>query len=83
MRPTHRSTSPSPGSVLVATLAAVGVLLLLFPASGVDSDPPVCRAILPYVVPCQGWVAPLLAAATAVLVAFVLWRVIDRHTGDV
>lgn len=58
MGPTQRNTGPSWGTIAVALLAGLVVLLLLSAASGVDSDPPVCRAFLYYVVPCEGWVAP-------------------------
>jgi NADH:ubiquinone oxidoreductase subunit 6 (subunit J) len=66
---------PSSGTkITVALLAGLVVILLMFPASGVDSDPPVCRAMLGYVVPCEAWVAWAAAAATAGIVAFWLWR---------
>lgn len=58
----------------VALLAGLVVILLLFPASGVDSGPPVCRAMVGYKVPCEAWVAWAAAAATAGIVAFWLWR---------
>lgn len=48
------------------------------PAKGVDSDPPVCRAMLFYVVPCENWVAPLAAIVTAAAVGLALWWSIDR-----
>ena len=50
----------------------------LFPASGVDSDPPVCRSVFFYVVPCEVWVAWAAAAAATVLVGLALW-VNDRR----
>ena len=60
--------------VVVALLTGFVVLLVLFPASGVDSDPPVCRSMFFYVVPCDAWVAWAAAAATAGIVALWLWR---------
>ncbi len=76
---TRRAVRPSAGTVIIGLLAALLVFLLMFPASGVDSDPPVCRAILYYPVPCERWVAPLAAAATAGLVGLGLWTTIDRR----
>lgn len=70
---------PSAGTIIVAILAGLLVLLLLFPASGVDSDPPVCRSMLFYVVPCDRWVAPLAGAVTAGLVGLASWKAIDRR----
>lgn len=77
--PTRRSAWPSMGTIIVALLAGLLVLLILFPASGVDSDPPVCRAMLFYVVPCEGWIAPLAAALTSGLVGIGSWATIDRR----
>lgn len=67
------------GTIVVALLLGLLVLLILFPASGVDSDPPVCRAMLFYVVPCERWVAPLAAMATVVAVVIALWWANDRR----
>jgi hypothetical protein len=64
--------------MIVALLSSLLVLLILFPASGVDSDPPVCRAMLYYVVPCERWIAPLAAIVTAAAVGLALWWSIDR-----
>ncbi len=58
----------------IALGAGLIVLLLLLRSGGVDSQPPVCSSIFDlYSVPCEGWVAPVAAAATAGLVFAVLW----------
>lgn len=80
VEPTRKpSARPTAGTIIVALLVGVLVLLLLFPGSGVDSDPPVCRSMLYYVVPCESWVAPIAAAVTAGLVGVGLWMMIDRR----
>lgn len=71
-RPVDRS---SVGTVVAALLVGFLVLLLLFPASGVDTQPPVCYSMLLYPVPCEGWVAPLGGAVAAGLLGIVLWRI--------
>jgi predicted benzoate:H+ symporter BenE len=73
-----RRARPSWGTLVVAFLTGLLVFLILFPASGVDSDPPVCRAMLFYVVPCERWVAPLVAITAAVVIGLALWWRIDR-----
>lgn len=77
-RSSPRRVRPSRGTLLVALLTGLLIFLILFPASGVDSDPPVCRAMLFYVVPCENWVAPLAAIVTAAAVGLALWWSIDR-----
>lgn len=82
MKQTKRMrVTPSWGTIFVALLVGVLAFLLLFPASGVDSDPPVCRAMLFYPVSCEDWVAPLVAGTSAAIVGVVLWRTIDRRRG--
>lgn len=76
--PSPRRAWPSGGTLIVALLAGLVAFLLLFPASGVDSDPPVCRAMLYYVVPCERWIAPFAAIVTAAAVGLALWWSIDR-----
>ncbi len=71
--PTRPAARPSATTVAVALLAGFVVLVLLFPASVVTTDPPVCYAMLFYVVPCEAWVAPLAGVVTAGLVAWGLW----------
>ena len=41
--------------VAIALLAGLVVLVLLFPASGVDTLPPECFSVFGYTVPCDGW----------------------------
>ena len=81
MERAQRRIGPSAGTIIGALLSGLLTLLILVPASGIDSDPPVCRAMLSSIVPCEGWVAPLAAIATAVAVGIVLWWTIDRRRG--
>lgn len=76
---TGRSARPSVWTIIVGLLAGLLVLLILVPATVATSDPPVCWAMLFYVVPCDGWVAPLAAAMTAGLVGLGLWNTVDRR----
>jgi hypothetical protein len=57
-----------------ALLAGLAVLLLLFPGSGIDRQPPECYSMFGYVVPCDAWVAWAAGAATAGLVSLAMWR---------
>lgn len=66
---------PSAGTKLVvAFLAGLIVLLLLFPASGVDTQPPECFAIFFYTVPCEAWVAWAAALLVAGVIGLYLWH---------
>jgi len=59
--------------VTVALLAGLVVLVLLFPASGIEPIPPVCFSVFGYTVPCdEGW-AVAAGAATAGVVGLALW----------
>lgn len=44
-------------TIIIALLAGFAGLLILFPASGVATDPPRCYSILSFVVPCDAWIA--------------------------
>ena len=56
-----------------ALLAGLVVLVLLFPGSGIDRQPPECYSVFGYIVPCEdGW-AVAAGAATAGVVALVQW----------
>lgn len=70
---TRRASRPSVGTIVVALLAGLVVLLLLLPAGGVHTDPPACYSYLFYPVPCDLWAAPLAGAVTAGLVGFGFW----------
>jgi hypothetical protein len=56
-----------------ALLAGLVALVLLFPASGVDTLPPECFSMLGYSVPCGGGEAVAAGAATAAVVGLWLW----------
>jgi hypothetical protein len=64
------------GSVVVAVLSGLLVLLALFPSSGAATQPPECFAFLFYTVPCEPWVAPLAAAVIAGLVWWAVQKVV-------
>lgn len=70
---TRRSARPNARTFVVALLAGLAVLLLLFPGSGIDRQPPECYAMLGYVVPCGSGLAVAAAAAVAGLVGVALW----------
>lgn len=64
-------------TVATALLAAVVVFVLLFPFSGIDTDPPVCFSVVGYIVPCrlglEGPVPePWFAVAGAVVAALLV-----------
>ena len=58
--------------VAVAMLAGVIVLVLLYPASGVDPLPPRCFSVFGYSVPCDAWVSWAAGAATAGIAGLLL-----------
>ncbi|MCA1569959.1 MAG: hypothetical protein LC798_06480 [Chloroflexi bacterium] len=60
-------------NVALALLAGLVVLVLLFPGSGIDRQPPECYSVFGYVVPCEAGWAVAAGAATAGVVAMVLW----------
>ena len=59
--------------VVVALLAGIVVLVLLFPASGIDPLPPQCFSVFGYSVPCGGGLAVAAGAATAGVVGLSFW----------
>jgi hypothetical protein len=65
-------------TIVVALLAGLAVVLLLFPGSGIERQPPECYSMLGYVVPCDAWVAWAAGAATAGVVGLALWA-LDRR----
>jgi uncharacterized membrane protein YgaE (UPF0421/DUF939 family) len=69
---TKQSARPRARTVAVALGAGFAVLLLLFPGSGIDRQPPECYSMVGYVVPCDAWVAWAAATATAGLVGLAL-----------
>lgn len=75
---TGSSTRPRTRTIVVALLAGLVALVLLFPGSGIDGLPPECYSLFGYVVPCDAWVAWAAGAATAGVVGLALW-VIDRR----
>jgi hypothetical protein len=65
------------GTIAVALLAGLAMLLPLVPSGRADTQPPECWAYLFYPVPCDLWVAPLVGALTAGLVGLGLWKAIE------
>ena len=57
-------------TVVIALVAGFVALVLLFPGSGIDRQPPECYSVFGYVVPCEAWVAWVAAAAVAGVVGF-------------
>lgn len=59
---------------IIALLAGLVAIVLLFPASGSTDSPPECYSLFAYYdVPCDAWVAWAAGAAIAGLVGVVLW----------
>ena len=59
--------------VVIALLAGLVVLVLLFPGSGVMPQPPQCFSVFGYGVPCESGVAVAAGLATAGMVGLMLW----------
>jgi len=76
---TMQSARPRARTVAIALVAGFAVLLLLFPASGIDPLPPVCYSMFGYVVPCGAWVAWAAGAATTGVVGLALWTYDRRN----
>jgi hypothetical protein len=73
MTQTARQGMGTAGKVAVAVLAGLVAFLLLIPSGGTDGIPPQCTSIFNlYGVPCDGWVAPAAAVATAAIVYLAL-----------
>ncbi len=70
---TRASTRPRTRTIVIALLAGLAVVVLLFPASGIEPIPPVCFSMFGYVVPCAAWVAWVAGAAAGGLVGLALW----------
>jgi hypothetical protein len=69
----NHGASMTVANVAVGLLAGLVVLVLLFPASGIDPIPPQCFSVFGYTVPCgEGW-AVAAGAATAGVVGVSLW----------
>lgn len=68
-RQEHQSARPERNAILRALVAGFVALVLLFPGSGIDRQPPECYAVFGYVVPCEAWVAWAGAAAVSGAVA--------------
>lgn len=59
--------------IALSILAGVVVLVLLAPASGADTLPPQCWAMLGYSVPCGSALSLAAGAATAGIIGLALW----------
>ena len=69
----RQGTWSTAAKVAIAVLAGLVVLVLLFPASGVDTLPPECYSVLGYTVPCGGGVAVAAGTAMAAVIGLLLW----------
>lgn len=76
MDPTGRQGTWSTATMLaIVVLAGLIVLVLLFPASGVDTLPPECYSVFGYAVPCGNGIAVAAGAAVAAMIGLLLWIV--------
>lgn len=76
MDPTRQRTWSIAAKVAIAVLtvlAGLVVLVLLFPASGVDTQPPECYSVFGYSVPCGDGVAVAAGAAVAAVIGVLFW----------
>ena len=64
--------------LVVALAAGFVILLLLFPYSGIDTDPPERHWVFGCVVPCGGRVGPAGGAGAALLV-WLAWSALGRR----
>jgi hypothetical protein len=65
--------------LVLALLAGIAVLVILFPwGGGTASDPPTCFGLFWYPVPCGGWPPFVAGAVTALLVGLILSRTARR-----
>lgn len=76
MDPTGRQgTWSTAARIAIVALAGLVVLVLLFPASGVDTLPPECYAVFGYPVPCGDGIAVAAGAGVAAVIGLLLWIV--------
>jgi hypothetical protein len=73
MDPTRQRTWSIAAKVAIAVLAGLVVLVLLFPVSGVDTQPPECYSVFGYSVPCGDGVAVAAGAAVAAVIGVLFW----------
>lgn len=66
-------TRRTAAKVAIALLAGLVVLVLLFPASGVDTLPPECYSVFGYTVPCGDGIAVAAGTALAAVIGLLLW----------
>jgi hypothetical protein len=60
-------------NLVAAFMIGAAVLVMLFPSSGDDSDPPTCYSVFNWVVPCDARVSVAAGAASSVIAALVLF----------
>ena len=77
---TKRVAWPGARTYVLALTTGLAAVLFLFPASGLDRQPPECDSMFGYVMPCEASVAWVAGLATAGLVGLALWRN-DRRSG--
>ena len=62
---TRRSSRPKARTIVIALAAGLVAFLLLNPWSGIQRQGSECYSVFGYVVPCEEWVAWVVAAAIA------------------
>lgn len=73
MQTRHQRSWREAGGIAIALLLGLAVLVLLAPASGADTLPPQCWAVLGYSVPCGSALSLAAGAAAAGIVGLALW----------
>ncbi|HET6379613.1 MAG TPA: hypothetical protein VFH63_01070 [candidate division Zixibacteria bacterium] len=59
--------------IAIASLVGLVVLVLLFPASGITTEPPECSSVFGYTVPCDAGWSLAAGGATAAVVGLLFW----------
>lgn len=79
MTRTNTSGPRISAKVVGALLAGHVVIAALLPWIQLDSDPPICRSMFDYVIPCGAGLALAAGVTTASIVGLALWLVNRRN----